>query len=53
MNVARWKSLEDFNAAHDDGFRGLVGQREWASFPAFPTLYEVVDEGKAEASHKN
>ena len=53
VNVARWKSLEDFNAAHDDGFRALTGQPGWTWFPALPTLYEVVDEGKAEASHKN
>jgi heme-degrading monooxygenase HmoA len=47
VNVARWASLQDFNAAHDDGFRALVGQPGWAAFSAFPTLYEVVHEGHA------
>jgi heme-degrading monooxygenase HmoA len=47
VNVARWASLEQFNAAHDEGFRSLVTQPEWQSFTAFPTLYEVVHEAKA------
>jgi heme-degrading monooxygenase HmoA len=47
VNVARWASLEDFNAAHDEEFRALVAQPGWPSFPSFPTLYEVVHEAKA------
>ena len=47
VNVARWVSLEEFNAAHDEGFRALVGRPEWAAFRPFPTLYEVVHEGSA------
>lgn len=45
VNVAQWTSLEDFNAAHDAGFRALVGQPAWAAFKSFPTLYEAVHEG--------
>ncbi|HEY7098855.1 MAG TPA: antibiotic biosynthesis monooxygenase family protein [Terriglobales bacterium] len=48
INVARWASLEDFNAAHDEGFYRLVGRPEWAEFPPFPTLYEVVNEAQVE-----
>jgi hypothetical protein len=40
-------SLEDFNAAHDSGFRTLVGQPAWNTFKSFPTLYEVVHEGNS------
>ena len=47
VNVAQWASLEDFNAAHDSGFRALVSQPAWASFRSFPTLYEVVHEGNS------
>ena len=47
VNVARWASQTDFDAAHDDGFRALVMKPEWKAVPAFPTLYEVVHEGKA------
>ncbi len=45
VNVARWESLEDFNAAHDEGFRALVSQPAWAAFRSSPALYEVVHEG--------
>jgi len=48
VNVARWTSQADFDAAHDDGFRALVSRPEWAAFRPFSTLYEVVHEGKAE-----
>jgi heme-degrading monooxygenase HmoA len=47
VNVAQWASLEDFNAAHDAGFRSLVSQHAWAPFQSFPTLYEVVHEGSS------
>jgi heme-degrading monooxygenase HmoA len=49
VNIAQWASKQDFDAAHDDGFRALVSQPAWRAFPAFPTLYEVVHEGAAEA----
>jgi heme-degrading monooxygenase HmoA len=47
VNVARWASQADFHAAHDDGFRALVGRPEWAVFRSHPGLYEVVHEGSA------
>jgi heme-degrading monooxygenase HmoA len=46
VNVAQWTSVEDFNAAHDEGFRALVSQPDWAAFRTFPALYEVVHEGQ-------
>ena len=46
VNVAQWESVEDFNAAHDAGFRALVSQPHWAAFRSFPALYEVVHEGR-------
>jgi len=48
VNVARWASRDDFDAAHDDGFRALVSQPSWASFRAHPALYEVVHQAEAE-----
>lgn len=50
VNVARWASEEDFNAAHDAGFRNLVGQPAWAAFRSTPALYEVVHEGQGESA---
>jgi heme-degrading monooxygenase HmoA len=49
VNVAQWASDADFHAAHDDGFRALVGQPAWAAFRSLPALYEVVHAGKTEA----
>lgn len=50
VNVARWRSKADFDAAHDDGFRALVGQAHWKAFRTTPALYEVVHEGRAQAA---
>jgi heme-degrading monooxygenase HmoA len=50
VNVAQWVSLEDFNAAHDDGFRALVTHPIWADFRSFPALYEVVHEARTEGN---
>ena len=47
VNVARWASVQEFQAAHDEGFRALVSQPVWAEFRSFPTLYEVFHEGEA------
>ncbi len=49
VNVAQWTSVEKFGAAHDNGFRALVTQPQWAAFSSHPGLYEVVHEAKAEA----
>ena len=42
VNVAHWASAEAWRAAHDDGFRALVGQPEWARYPSTPALFETV-----------
>lgn len=47
INVARWASKQDFDAAHDEGFRALVTKPEWTPFRSFPGLYEVVHEREA------
>jgi len=47
VNVAQWASAEDFQVAHDDGFRALVSRPEWAPFRSIPALYEVVHEGQS------
>lgn len=48
INVARWASKEDFDAAHDEGFRALVTKQEWTPFRSRPALYEVIHEGQAQ-----
>ena len=50
VNIAQWASLNDFQAAHDDGFRSLVSQPHWQVFTSTPSLFEVVHEGKADVS---
>src|ERR1700750_1308164 len=45
VNVARWASLADFQAAHGtEEFRRVVSQPGWEEFPSSPGLYEVVIE---------
>lgn len=46
-NVVLWESAEKWQAAHDEGFRELVGAPDWKEFPPFPTLYEVVHHAEA------
>ena len=49
INVMRWTSVEEFNAAHNnDEFRALIMKRGWESFLARPALYEVAHQGHAE-----
>ena len=51
VNIARWESLERFQAAHDgDEFRRVVSMAGWSEFPSSPALYEVVVEHDAQAS---
>jgi heme-degrading monooxygenase HmoA len=42
VNVAGWDSADQFDAAHDEGFRRLQSQAGWQEFPAQPALYTVV-----------
>jgi heme-degrading monooxygenase HmoA len=45
VNVARWASLADFQAAHaTEEFRRVVSQPAWQEFPSSPALYEVAVE---------
>lgn len=49
VNVARWATLADFQAAHDtEEFRRVVGQDAWRAYPSNPNLYEVVASSDAE-----
>jgi heme-degrading monooxygenase HmoA len=50
VNVAGWDSAEQFDAAHDDEFRRMQSQPEWAEFPAYPSLYTVELETHAQPS---
>ena len=45
-NIASWESAEAWRAAHDEGFRQLVGQPQWREFPSTPAIYEVVHAGE-------
>lgn len=47
VNVARWASIEDFQAAHDAGFQALVSKPAWSEFRSSPALYEVVHQASA------
>ena len=50
VNVARWASLDDFQAAHaTEEFRRVVSQPSWQEFPSSPALYEVVAEAGVDA----
>jgi heme-degrading monooxygenase HmoA len=48
VNVARWASKADFDAAHDAGFRELVTKPEWSAFPSRPFVFEAVHHGGAD-----
>jgi len=50
VNAAQWASAEHFHAAHDEGFRAMVSQPDWAAFRYHPFLYEAVHEGHAEVA---
>ena len=50
VNLAHWRSLADFNNAHDAGFRSLVGDPRWKDFSSTPTVCEVVHEAEAHAA---
>ena len=45
VNYVSWESAQHWREAHDDGFRALVAQPEWAPFSSTPALYEVVHTG--------
>lgn len=47
VNVAQWASEQEFQAAHDTGFRELVSQPAWSAFPPHPVLYEVIHDREA------
>lgn len=41
VNLAHWDSVDDWRAAHDEGFRGLVQQPQWRDFPSQPAVYDA------------
>lgn len=49
VNIAHWASVEDWRAAHDVGFRTLVGKPEWARYPSTPAVFEIVHSGSVES----
>jgi heme-degrading monooxygenase HmoA len=50
VNVARWRSEDDFRTAHGPEFRTLISQPGWEKFPPQLALYEVVSQAEAERS---
>jgi heme-degrading monooxygenase HmoA len=50
VNVARWRSEDEFRAAHGPEFRALVAQPGWEKFPPQPALYQVVNHATADGS---
>lgn len=50
INIPVWETVEQFNAAHDDGFRQLISQPGWADFSHTGTLCEVIHEGSRETA---
>jgi heme-degrading monooxygenase HmoA len=48
VNVAHWASVEDWRAAHDEGFRAIVGRPEWARYPSSPAVFDTVHTGYVE-----
>ena len=50
VNVAQWRSADDFRAAHGPEFRAMVSQPGWEKFPSQPALYQVVNQAQAEPS---
>ena len=52
VNVARWDSLEHFQAAHaTEEFRRVVTADGWDEFQSRPALYEVIVADDAEPAH--
>lgn len=50
VNVANWKTLREFEAAHaTDEFRAIVTADAWREFPASPALYQVIVSADADA----
>jgi len=47
VNVAHWATSQDYADAHDDGFRVLVRQPEWAEFKSTPALFDTIHEGSS------
>ncbi len=47
VNYVEWSSAQESAAAHDDGFRALVGQPGWRDFTSTKALYEICDEKSA------
>jgi heme-degrading monooxygenase HmoA len=53
VNYVWWETAEQWQAAHDDGFRQLVRGPGWGPFTSTHALYEVVDEATSATSPKD
>jgi heme-degrading monooxygenase HmoA len=42
VNYVEWASVDDWKAAHDEGFRERVTRSGWEPFTTTPALFEVV-----------
>jgi heme-degrading monooxygenase HmoA len=43
VNYVNWRSGEHLRAAHDEGFRALVGQQKWRPISSVGRLYDIVE----------
>jgi heme-degrading monooxygenase HmoA len=50
VNYVKWRTVEDWRAAHDEGFRALVQKPEWDGIKYSGATYDVVSRRGIEAS---
>ncbi len=48
VNYVQWRSVADFRAAHDDGFRALVERPDWEGISYTGAIYDVIQEAAAD-----
>jgi heme-degrading monooxygenase HmoA len=44
INYVQWRSVADFQAAHDKGFRALVDRPDWQGISYAGAIFDVVSE---------
>ena len=42
VNYVQWRTVDDWRAAHDDGFRAMIDKPEWRDFTFTGATYDVV-----------
>jgi heme-degrading monooxygenase HmoA len=49
VNYVKWRTVQDWRAAHDEGFRALVQTPAWHGITYTGAIYDVVFEREAAA----